>query len=270
MPNGGHNHHNARIGPWVEGCTFEAVGDDTLHVNATVIYLRAKIAPDRVRLDRGDVKPGDRLQFWDMAHARRVSERRAVAVRAAGKETEVTLDGDVGAVEPSRRSGQKTTEGTHVYNADAMGNQFVWRHNLARDGLRNGLVLKGTGGLVEHNRFLGLGGSGIAIGNTPFEGLAAADYVIRHNVIENCGLLAPRNPVPSLHVNFLGRHDDATPLHHNLLFADNVFRDNTERPIEIEAARDVVFTGNRFERGARTEFRPPAKAVIKLDNVHAP
>jgi hypothetical protein len=267
VPNGGHNHHNARIGPWVEGCTFEAVGDDTLHVNATVIYLRAKLAANCVRLDRDDVQPGDRLQFWDMAHARLVSERRVTASRAVGRDTEVTLDGDVGAVEPSRRSGLKTTEGTQVYNVDAMCNQFVWRHNVARDGLRNGLVLKGTGGLVEDNRFTDLGGSGIHIGNTPFEGLAAADYVIRRNVIENCGLLSPRNPPPSLHVTFL-RREGATPLHRNLLIADNVFRDNTERPIEIQAARGVVITGNRFENSARLVFRRPVKAAIQLSNVH--
>lgn len=267
VPNGGHNHHNARIGPWVEGCTFEAVGDDTLHVNATVIYLRAKLAANCVRLDRADVHPGDRLQFWDMAHARLVSERRVTASRAVGRDTEVTLDGDVGAVEPSRRSGLKTTEGTQVYNVDAMCNQFVWRHNVARDGLRNGLVLKGTGGLVEDNRFTDLGGSGIHIGNTPFEGLAAADYVIRRNVIENCGLLSPRNPPPSLHVTFL-RSEGATPLHRNLLIADNVLRDNTERPIEIQAARGVVVTGNRFENRARSVFRRPVKAAIQLSNVH--
>ena len=267
VPNGGHNHHNARIGPWVEGCTFEAVGDDTLHVNATVIYLRSKLAADRVLLERGDLRPGDRLQFWDMAKSRLLSERRVITSRAAGRNTEVTLDGDVGPVEPSRRTGQKTTEGTHVYNADAMCNQFVWRHNVARDGLRNGLVLKGTGGLVEDNRFTGLGGCGIHIGNTPFEGLAATDYVIRRNVIENCGLLAPRNPPPSLHVNFL-RSDGATPLHRNLLIADNVFRDNTERPIEIQAARDVIVTGNRFENSVRSGFRRPVKAAIQLNNVH--
>ncbi len=267
VPNGGHNHHNARIGPWVEGCTFEAVGDDTLHVNATVIYLQAKLATDRVLLERGDLRAGDRLQFWDMAQSRLVSERRVIALHAAGRGTEVTLDGDVGPVQPSRRTGKKTTEGTHVYNADAMCNQFVWRHNVARDGLRNGLVLKGTGGLVEDNQFTGLGGNGIHIGNTPFEGLGAADYVIRRNVIENCGLLAPRRPPPSLHVTLL-RSEGATPLHRNLLIADNIFRDNTERPIEIQAARDVVVTGNRFENRARLVFRRPVGAAIRMDNVH--
>ncbi len=267
VPNGGHNHHNARVGPWVEGCTFEAVGDDTLHVNATVIYLRAKVAANRVRLERSDIRRGDRLQFWDMAQSRLVSERQVVAVRPEGREVEVTCDGEVGDVTPSRRTGQTATEGTHVYNASAMGNQLVWRHNVTQDGLRNGLVLKGTGGLVEHNRFADLGGCGIHLGNTPFEGLAAAGYVVRRNVIENCGLLVPRHPPPSLHVNFLGRAQ-ATPLHHNLLIADNVFRDNPERPIEIEAVRNLVLTGNRFEGHARQAFRRPVTAAITLRNVH--
>jgi hypothetical protein len=267
VPNGGHNHHNARVGPWVEGCTFEAVGDDTLHVNATVIYLRSKLAADRVRLERSDIRRGDRLQFWDMAQSRLVSERQVVEVRPDGREIEVAFDGEVGDVTPSRRTGQTTTEGTHVYNADAMSNQFVWRYNVTRDGLRNGLVLKGTGGLVEHNRFADLGGCGLHLGNTQLEGLAATDYVIRRNVIENCGLLVPRNPPPSLHVNFLGRAQ-ATPLHHNLLIADNVFRDNTERPIDIEAVRNVVLTGNRFEGHSRQAFRRPVSAAISLRNVH--
>lgn len=267
VPNGGNNHHNARVGPWIEGCHFEAVGDDTLHVNATVIYLRSRLGPDRVRLDRREVRVGDRLQFWDPARARLLSERRVLAVSRAGTEIDVTLDGDVGPVEPSRRTGQKTTEGTHVYNADAMGNQFVWRHNLAQDGLRHGLVLKGSGGLVEHNRFIGLGGPGIHIGNTPFEGLAAVDYVIRRNLIQHCGLLAPRHPPPSLYVNFL-RGEAAPPLHRNLLITENVFRDNPERPIEIQSATNVVVTGNRFEEGARTGFRRSVPAAIQLRNVH--
>ena len=148
-----------------------------------------------------------------------------------------------------------------------MCNQFVWRHNLARDGLRNGLVLKGAGGLVEHNRFVGLGGNGIHLGNTPFEGLAASDYAIRRNVFENCGLLAPRHPPPSVYVTFL-HGDGATPLHRNLLIADNLFLDNPERPIEIQAAGAVVVTGNRFENHARAVFRRPVTAAIQLHNVH--
>jgi hypothetical protein len=48
--NGGHNHHNARIGPWIEGCTWENTGDDICHVNGLVMGIEEKLAPDRVRL----------------------------------------------------------------------------------------------------------------------------------------------------------------------------------------------------------------------------
>ena len=265
-PNGGHNHHNARVGPWVEGCVFEAVGDDTLHVNATVIYLGAKLAPNRILLQSAHVQRGDRLQFWDPVAARLLSERHVLAVHPSGDGVEVTLDDDAGAIHPSRRTGAKSTTGTHVYNADAMCNQFVWRNNVARDGLRNGLVLKGAGGLVERNQFEGLGVSGILFSNTPFEGLAARDYVVRDNRIVNCGLLAPRNAPASIQAQFLGA-PRGTIRHDNLLIANNTIADCPLAPIGIRSATGLIITGNHFESTRRAAFRRPVESVVQLHGV---
>ncbi len=43
--NGGHNHHNARTGPWVEGCLFENTGDDVCHINGYLMSVLQQ--PDR-------------------------------------------------------------------------------------------------------------------------------------------------------------------------------------------------------------------------------
>ena len=48
--NGGHNHHNARCGPWIEGGVWENTGDDICHVNGLVMGVEHQLAPDRVRL----------------------------------------------------------------------------------------------------------------------------------------------------------------------------------------------------------------------------
>ena len=77
--NGGHNHHGAAVGQWIEGGRWENAGDDTVHVsglvmsvgkllNATSLVLRHS-APDvfASRYSDGDLKVGlgDVLQFFD-------------------------------------------------------------------------------------------------------------------------------------------------------------------------------------------------------------
>lgn len=41
--NGGNNHHNARTGPWLEGCLFENCDDDVCHVNGYAIAVRVVV-----------------------------------------------------------------------------------------------------------------------------------------------------------------------------------------------------------------------------------
>ena len=39
--NGGHNHHNAAVGQWIEGGVWESAGDDTVHVNGLRLGVKA-------------------------------------------------------------------------------------------------------------------------------------------------------------------------------------------------------------------------------------
>ena len=78
--NGGHNHHGARVGQWVEGGLWENAGDDTIHVSALVIAVGAVHSPTEITLQGsmglhryaalysdGDlgVGVGDLLQFYN-------------------------------------------------------------------------------------------------------------------------------------------------------------------------------------------------------------
>lgn len=234
--NGGHNHHNARLGPWIEGCTWENVGDDICHVNGLVMGVEEKLAPDRIRLPLQnpydatgssvalDIKPGDVLQFFNRARGRLVSERKVISMAALAKSLEVTLDGDVGDIIPGRsvkRDSQKKVPSddsvTQVFNASRTCNQFVFRNNTVRNGRRIGVLAKGRGGLIENNTFEGLGGGAVELWNAPFEGLGAVDYVIRNNRIRDCCLLSRKNAIIWATIFKSG----ADRLHRNLLIADN-------------------------------------------------
>lgn len=208
--NGGHNHHSARIGPWIEGCTWENTGDDICHVNGLVMGVSTQVAPDRVRLPLRnpydavgadlalDVQPGDLLRFFNRSVGRLAGERRVVAAHVAGSSLEVTLDGGIDGLVPGRpgspkrgsKSGAPDDSITQVFDASRTCNEFVFRNNTVRNGRRVGVLAKGAGGVVENNTFEGLGGGAVEFWNAPFEGLGASDYVVRGNRIRDCGVIA--------------------------------------------------------------------------------
>ena len=148
--NGGHNHHNARVGPWIEGCTWENTGDDICHVNCLVMGIEQQLAPNEVRLPLNnpydrigrtvalDIQPGDKLQFYNREAGRLISERKVVRVTAHEKTLDVTLDDDVGDIAPGRPGVKRTGTGktatgasiTQVFNASRTCNQFVFRNNV--------------------------------------------------------------------------------------------------------------------------------------------
>lgn len=48
--NGGHNHHSASVGQWVEGGTWENAGDDTIHVSALLMSVASQLSPTELLL----------------------------------------------------------------------------------------------------------------------------------------------------------------------------------------------------------------------------
>ena len=260
--NGGHNHHNARLGPWIEGCTWENTGDDICHVNSLIMGVEEKLAPDRIRLPLRnpydsvgpgvalDIRAGDVLQFFNRTEGRLVSERRVVNVSKLEKSLEATLDGDVGNIVPGRpgvkRAGLKKVPAddsvTQVFNASRTCNQFVFRNNTVRNGRRVGVLAKGRGGLIENNTFDGLGGGAVEFWNAPFEGLGAVDYVVRDNHIRDCGQLAREHAAIWATVFKSG----SDKLHRNLLITGNEITGFPNPAILLRDVQCAVVRDNRI------------------------
>lgn len=283
--NGGHNHHNARMGPWIEGCTWENTGDDICHVNCLVMGVEEKLAPDRVRLPLNnpydpvgaslalDIQPGDLLQFFNRAEGRLVSERHVISTAKLEKSLDVTLDGDVGDLIEGRpgvrRVGAKKILSddsiTQVFDASRTCNRFVFRNNTVRNGRRIGVLAKGRGGLVENNTFEGLGGGAVEFWNAPFEGLGAMDYVVRDNHIRDCGLLAREDAAIWATIFKTG----GDKLHRNLLIADNEISGFDGPAIVLRDTQNAIVRNNNIVNAptpppGETHFEP-----ITLGNTDA-
>ncbi|MCX7011235.1 MAG: right-handed parallel beta-helix repeat-containing protein [Candidatus Sumerlaeota bacterium] len=280
--NGGNNHHNARAGPWIEGCLFENTGDDICHVNGLVMGIERLIAADRLLLPLSqpydqfgaevtlDVRVGDRLQFFDAGRGRLVAERRVTAAASSENALAVTLNEPVEGLVPGRLVPAKgatqaalgNKEVTQVYDASRMCGQFVFRHNICRNGRRVGVLAKGEGGLIEGNVFENLGGGGVEMWNAPFEGLGATDYVVRGNTIRDCGRLDREHAAIWTTIFKTG----GSRLQRNLLIADNDISGFPGQAILLRDAENVVIRGNRI---ALNEPAPAedaeAKAIVQAN-----
>ncbi len=278
--NGGNNHHNARTGPWIEGCLFENCGDDVCHVNVYAMAVAEQPAPNKLIINLHqpydqfgkeanlDMRPGDRVQFFQRSTGSLVAEARVVSAVPQEKAIEVTVDRDVkgitaGRLMPAKGLGyaaQGNAEVTEVYNASRMCNGFVFRNNIARNGRRIGVLAKGDGGLVERNTFEGLGGGGVEFWNSPFEGLAAENYVVRGNRILGCGRLDREHA--AIWATIFKSGGDR--LQRNLLIEDNEIRDFPFPAMLLRDVADSIVRGNRIIGGARPAraTKAPAKPIV--------
>jgi hypothetical protein len=274
--NGGNNHHNARTGPWLEGCLFENCGDDVCHVNGYAMSVASQPGPDRLRINyaqlydrfgvqsKQDFRIGDRIQFYDAGQGRVMAERRVVEAVPEEKTLLVRLDGPVeglitGRLSINKKAGYAAMDDvsvTQVFNASRMCNQFVFRHNIARNSRRVGVLAKGNGGLIEGNTFENLGGGGVEFWNAPFEGLAAENYMVRDNRILNCGRIARKHA--GIWATMFKTGGDQ--LHRNLLFERNEIIGFPGSAILLSDVENVVLRENRIQA-------PPSKSeAIVLNN----
>jgi len=263
--NGGNNHHNARTGPWIEGCRFENTGDDVCHVNGYAMGVESQPAPDVVRINFNqpydqydvqaelDIRPGDRLQFFNREEGRILAERNVlnVDIDETNKQLGITLDGPVEGLVTGRlgrapipnRTVLSDASVTQVFNASRGCNQFVFRGNTSIDSRRVGVLAKGYCGLIENNRFENLGGGGVEFWNAPFEGLGAESYVVRNNEIVNCRRML-RHDASIWAETF---RPGADPVHRDILIEGNLIVDpDIEGAIRLDGAQNVLLRNNRI------------------------
>ena len=149
--NGGHNHHGARIGQWVEGGTWENAGDDTIHVSGLALSPVAfgPAGPTQLLVAAHEpitslpqyrhaffVRVGDLLQFFNHPSGALIALRTVTGVQPPtdGRRLAlVTLDRPVG---PGLVLGHSSSNQsvTQIYSFNCTSNQFVFRKNRVRNG----------------------------------------------------------------------------------------------------------------------------------------
>lgn len=261
--NGGHNHHSARIGQWIEGGIWENAGDDTVHVSAlvnTVLELRSPTelvlgsagAINRYATQWSDgdlgVAVGDVLQFFDRKNGVTISEQRVESVVSVSRRggTVVKLDGPVGKITPGKINDPKGLNAsvTQVFNFNRTSNQFVFRSNTVRNGRRVGILYKGYRSWIENNTFTGLGGGALESWNAPYEGLCSRGVLFRNNTVTDVCQL-DRGAAP-LWTQSFSTATDGPPCFYDYLVSGNTFNTGPGPTVLLDDIVDAAFMDNDF------------------------
>ncbi len=273
VQNGGTNIHNARIGPWIEGCRFENTGDDCNHISSLILTPLEQPRPNTVVISpqqpgvRGlpndmDIRPGDTLAFFDRMQAKLVIEAHVVRSDPAGRNTRVELDRDIPEIVCGTGKGNPDLKVTQVYNLSRSCGNFVFRNNAFVRGRRTGILAKSGPGLIENNRFEELGGGGVEIFNAPYEGLYGHDILIKDNLFRRGGLVDKGKSMraPAIWTEMFHWGVTADPLHRNLRIIGNDISDYPAHAMELCDVIGLVVEGNRIKNAG-------ADDPIRVENV---
>lgn len=241
------------VGPWVEGLTIRAIGDDGIAFYARPATIqtarpngqaRAIVSPARFF----NLEAGDEVAFFEPRHGAILFETKveSVAARNDGNYDVTFLD----EVPENLITEGALIERTQIWNRSKSCGDFMVRNSRFHNIRRYGLVFRSKGGIVENNHFIGTSTRAIHFVNeTPWpNGLYASEIIIRNNHIEDSNFdHAPRSAPVSF--SFTGRGPGATTIGpRNILIEGNHFVDSPRPEISLNWTRNAVIRDNHAER----------------------
>lgn len=232
------------IGPWIEGCTFDAVGDDAIALYNKGIFINEQLSPNSVQvarefadLEAGETfrlfNPRDGLLIGDLFTATRVTRGSGdVVIEFTPALPEgVTL---VTNAEPKTHSDQ-------VFNYSKRNALFMVRNNTFTGIRRYGTVFRSPDGVVKGNRYAGISNAAITTLNEPdswHNGLASQRIIIADNIVERSAFDGSSTNVGSIHILLrkLGHAvAPARPFEH-IVITGNTVVDWSQRGISLQNA----------------------------------
>ena len=262
------------IGPWIERCDIQGIGDDGIALYARPSTM-AQARPNGKKnacvcnSDFFNLKAGDEVSFFAPLEGRILLECQVTAVKKQpdGKPL-VTFSSDL----PEHVVvGHDIRKVTQIWNRSKSSGDFMIRNNRIRNIRRFGTVFRARRGVVEHNEYESASAGGILFKNEPQypNGLYCSDILILNNTLRDCSFdLFHRAPV-AMYFDRLrtGNEFDTQAAPEigprRVLIANNTFLDCPLPEVELVSTRDVVLRDNTVRRGNKTE-----PLQVRQENTH--
>lgn len=281
-----HARSNA-IGVWVEGSTFEGLGDDGIALYSKGIQILGKPSDNELLLDDEffNLVPGLEFLVFDPAAGQPVAEAlivKTVERRPAGNNLpshwavsfEPAIEGAL------FLEGTKAWQNAQVFDRSNQHQEFMIRRNTFKQIRRYGTIVRAINGALEDNTFIQTSDCAIVFMNEPRmwrNGLHSRDIIIQRNRIIDCNFSSSAVNRGVIHVQLRGLGDPFSVAwqtastqwrgHANFVIRDNEISQWYQSGIYVESAQNVQISGNRISELLSGPAHWPAAVPIYVDNV---
>lgn len=260
-----------RVGPWVEGCTFEGMADDGANLYAHPVNV-AEVVSDTEFLIApvAGWQEGDMILGFEPKEGRVLGRARVVSA-AMNRETmkiRLVLDAPIPGMQVSK---PRDKTATYFLNMDLSSSNFVFRDNTFRNLRRFGILMQTHDGVVEGNTFEGVSASALVVRNSPGwpEGFATGNILLRNNLIRDCGLdnyAGGFNGADiSVAVQRLNNRNGISRAISGVAIVGNTIENTAHRAISVASATNVLIAGNTIrceDAGAR--MHDPGRPIVPI------
>jgi hypothetical protein len=241
-----------RIGPWIEGSSFNAIGDDGVALYSRPVRA-SKTWPDDQRnaliitAAFFDLKPGDAVSFFNPAEGRIFLETRVKEVAPSGKEFRVVFEDDI----PREMAyGKSLQDDDQIWNRSTSNGDFMIRNSRFANIRRFGTVFRADKGVVENCVYEGTSSSAIVFFNeTQYpNGLYCSDIIIRNNVMRDCAF--DSQPLGVMAFEFRRRAAGQLAADYGprrILIENNRISGSSAFALQAGSCRDLTLRGNTVD-----------------------
>jgi len=267
-------------GPWVEDVVFEGISDDAVNIYQKPIFVREVLGDNRLLLSCEHTPFGseDKLVFFDPAEGRVLARLCVASVQQVSRDVyETVFDGPVPPVRIGgvqiRGGGARGAnlagagrEATHLYNENYLSGPAVIRNSVFINSRNIAIKIQSHNVLVENVHIEGWDRYGIFIANLVNypEGFLGNNFIVRNNLVKDCGFNQGR--VDGIFARFmaLGQVPSASPDVRNLRITGNLIVNPGRCGVDVASFSNalvrentLIFSDGSGRPGAVSMFNTP-------------
>jgi hypothetical protein len=242
------------IGPWMEGCHFEAFGDDGVAIYNKGMFILD--APDlstvRVSNSLFLLEPGDRFVVFNPREGALEGGMRECLSVSPLKNDGIGAHYAVAFRPPLEKAPtveKDPTRSDQLFNRSRANALFMVRGNRIRNIRRYGTVVRGINGVIENNLYEGCSSAGVMVRNeasTWRNGLYSEGILIRSNTfIDTAFDSGGEGAIVARFESLAGTVK--RPVHQHLTIEGNRISRWNQSAIKAEAVGSLVIRGNLIE-----------------------
>ncbi len=269
-----------KLGPWVEDCLFEGVGDDAVALYSKAIFILNQDSPTQLRIGKKffNLAPGDRLALFNpregviLADDQEVAAVEAIPAGTDGYDDEhyrVTL------TEPLEitlnTSSDDPLENDQAFSRSRVNGDFAIRNNTFSCIRRFGTVVRADGGMIEGNVYDCISDIPVVFRNEPdlwYNGLNGSRIRIAGNTMLDSGFSQSSvgHGQIELIMYKMGRVPANGRGHRDIRIEDNKISNWQDIAIRVANADGVAIVDNTLGARVKSVTHPGPHYGILVDN----